>query len=63
MQKFDVIEVTLEPPRTVRVISAGEEEANAEAIAEMAVIRRGCKHSFFTTAAAGRYLDGDEYRP
>jgi hypothetical protein len=57
---FDVVEVntsTLE----VRVIARDKSEADAEAIIQMAVIRRGVEESFYTSAPPGRYDDGDKY--
>ena len=59
---LDVIEVQIKAPHTVRVIAEDKSEKNAEAIVEMAVMRRGVEHSFFTTAPTGTYRDGDELR-
>jgi hypothetical protein len=56
---LDVIEVQIKAPHTVRIIDRNKTERNAEAIIEMAVMRRGVEHSFFTTAPAGKYQDGD----
>ncbi len=57
---FDVIEVQFKKPRTVRLIAEGKSERNADAIINMAVMRRGVEEAFFTTAPAGKYKDGDE---
>lgn len=58
---FDVVEVELREPHHVRIIASGKTEKNAEAIVNMAVMRRGVEHSFFTTVEAGSYSDGDEF--
>ena len=55
---FDVIEVDFETHK-VRVLETGKSERNAEAVVQMAVMRRGVERSFFTTAPAGKYRDGD----
>lgn len=55
----DVIEVEIAPPHSVRLIARGKTPLNADAVVEMAVMRRGVEHHFFTTAPAGRYKDGD----
>jgi hypothetical protein len=57
--KMDVIEVEIAAPHRVRVIATGKSERNAEAIVDMAVMRRGVDHHFFKTAPAGKYRDGD----
>jgi len=59
MPLLDVIEVEFKPPHKVRVIDTKKTEKNAEAIVEMAVMRRGVEHSFFTTVPAGKFKDGD----
>lgn len=58
---FDVIEVEIKAPHTVVVIANNKTERNAEAIVGMAVARRGVEDSFFTTAPAGKYKDGDTH--
>ena len=59
---FDVIEVRFAKPRTVRLIDTRKTERNAEAIINMAVMRRGVETSFYTTVPAGKFKDGDKYR-
>lgn len=59
MDRFDVIEVTMAAPHTVRVIASDKTEDNAEAIVSMAVMRRGVQAHFFTKCAPGEYKDGD----
>lgn len=59
---LDVIEVQIRTPHTVRVMDRDMTERNAEAYINMAVFRRGVEHSFFTTAPAGTYRDGDEFK-
>ena len=56
---FDVIEVEIKAPHSVRLIAEGETESNANAIVQMAVIRRGVKDHFFTLTPAGQYRNGD----
>lgn len=58
---LDVLEVQLAPPHKVRVIDTEKTERNAEAIVKMAVMRRGVECSFFTTAPARKFRDGDSY--
>lgn len=55
----DVIEVQFAKPHAVRVIATGKTTKNAEAIVDMAVMRRGCAESYFTTCKAALYKDGD----
>ena len=57
---FDVIEVRMDT-NVVRVLDQGKTEPNADAIVNMAVLRRGVEESFFATCPAGRYQDGDTY--
>lgn len=45
---YDVIAVRLDD-KSERIIAERKTEANAEAIVEMAVIRRGCEVEYFTT--------------
>ena len=56
---LDVIEVEIAAPHRVRLIGVDKTERNAEAIVNMAVMRRGVEHHFFTTAPHGKYRDGD----
>ena len=60
MALFDVIEVRMDT-NAVRVLDQGKTEANADAIVNMAVLRRGVAESFFATCPAGQYQDGDTY--
>jgi len=59
-EQLDVIEVSIKSGR-VRVLATNKNEPNAEAIIDMAVIRRGVEEHFYTSAPAGRYQDGDVY--
>lgn len=56
---LDVIEVEIAKPHRVRVIASNKTEANAEAIVNMAIMRRGVEAHFFTTCPTGKYQDGD----
>ena len=53
---FDVIAVNLTTGKK-RHIATDKTERNAEAIVEMAVMRRGVDEEFFTTVPAGTPLD------
>lgn len=57
---MDVIAVNYNTKK-VRIFARGKSEANAEAIIEMAVMRRGIEEEFYTTSDDGRYNDGDTY--
>lgn len=57
---YDVIAVSLKDNRT-RVISTNKSLRNAEAIRDMAVIRRGVDEEFFVEVPAGMYDEGDQY--
>ena len=59
---YDVIAVSLKDNST-RVISTNKSLRNAEAIRDMAVIRRGVEEEFFVEVPAGKYDDGDQYLP
>lgn len=61
--RYDVIAVTIAEPRTVRLLAHDKDGRNAEAIIGMAVVRRGVRTEFYTTALHGKYRDGDEYAP
>lgn len=61
--RYDVIAVTLVEPRTVRVLAHDNDGRNAEAVIDMAVLRRGVEREFYTIALHGRYRDGDKYAP
>jgi len=55
---YDVLAVNIETS-VVRVIDRNKTERNAEAIVNMAVMRRGVDVEFFTTAPAGKYRGGE----
>ena len=55
----DVIEVEITSPHKVRVIAQNKTDADAEAIINMAVLRRGVESVFFTKTTVGSYQDGD----
>lgn len=57
----DVIEVNIST-KVVRVLASGKSEQNAEAIIEMAVMRRGVEDCFYKAVPADQYRDGDTYR-
>lgn len=59
-QAYDVVAVSLST-LTVHILNEGETERDAEAIAEMAIMRRGAGEEFFSKALAGKYRDGDQW--
>ena len=61
-EMFDVIAVNLKT-RAVRLMAERKNERNAEAIENMAVIRRGCDEEYFDTVPTGKYKEGDKVRP
>lgn len=58
---FDVIAVNIET-KIVRLMAESKSERNAEAIIDMAVMRRGVETEFYTFSPAGKYHDGDTLR-
>lgn len=58
---FDVLEVEMAEPHRVRVLATNRDEKNANAISDMAVMRRGIENHFYVVAPAGKYLTGDQY--
>lgn len=58
---FDVVAVGLKTNK-VRMMAEGKTARNAEAIVNMAVMRRGVDEEFFSEVPAGRYKEGDEWR-
>lgn len=59
---FDVIEVDIVTRKVRMMTDEPESERNAEAIKNMALMRRGDDTNFFTTVPAGKYADGDIYK-
>lgn len=58
---LDVIEVQIKAPHAIRIIDRNRDERNAEAVVNMAIMRRGVEDHFFTTVPAGKYRDGDHF--
>jgi hypothetical protein len=58
---FDVIAVNIET-NEIRLIAENKSDRNAEAIENMAVLRRGVKHEFFATVPHGKYKNGDSWQ-
>ena len=56
---FDVLAVDIKTS-VVRIIAADKTEENAEAIVNMAAMRRGVEKEFFCTCLHGTYKDGDK---
>jgi len=57
---FDVVAINLEN-HTVRVFYRNKDERNADAIINMAVIRRGVEKEFYVKTTPFQYNDGDKY--
>lgn len=57
---FDVVAVRFDNGR-VCVLDTNQTHRNAEAIRDMAVLRRGLEESFYSEAPAGMYQDGDKW--
>lgn len=62
MSDFDVVQVNF-ATKAVTLMATNKSERNAEAIIDMAVMRRGIEEGYFTLAPAGRFKDGDTYIP
>jgi hypothetical protein len=58
--KYDVLSVD-QKTNVVTVIAEDKTLRNAEAIVEMAVIRRGVESEIFIEVAAGNYKTGEQY--
>ena len=59
---FDVVAVRIEAPHTVRIMAERETERNAEAVVNMAIMRRGVGEEFYKEVPTGTYKDGDLLR-
>lgn len=57
---FDVVAVNMDS-NLVRLLAQRKSEKNAEAIINMAVMRRGLDTEFFSECRTGKYKDGDEW--
>lgn len=57
---FDVVAVRFDNGR-VRILDKHKTLRNAEAIRDMAVLRRGLEEAFYSEAPAGMYQDGDKW--
>ena len=57
---FDVVAVDLKTLK-VRLIAENKTERDANAIEEMAVIRRGVKQEFFSAVKHGAYKEGQQW--
>lgn len=58
---FDVIAVNMETDK-VRLMAKNKTRWNAEAIENMAIMRRGVDEEFFTVVEAGKFSEGDSYK-
>jgi hypothetical protein len=62
-QLFDVVAVEIGTGRVGHVLAERKSARDAEAILEMAVIRRGVVTHFYATAKAGAVKVGDSWPP
>jgi hypothetical protein len=59
---FDVVAVNMDAS-TIRFLARGKTEGNAEAVVNMAVMRRGVDEEFYAAVPAGMYAqDGETWR-
>lgn len=58
---FDVVEVEI-ATRKVRVLATAKTWENADAIVNMAVMRRGVTHHFYKAVVAGSHQDGEKLK-
>ena len=61
MTLYDVVAVNLKTNK-VRIFGQNKSERNADAIINMAIMRRGVDEEFYTTAKPGQYKEGDCYQ-
>lgn len=52
---YDVVAVEIANPENIMVMERNKTECNAEAIVNMAVMRRGCDTDFYKTVPAGTH--------
>lgn len=57
---YDAIAVNIDT-RKIRIFGENKTKRNAEAISNMAVMRRGCDEEFYTEVPSGKYAEGDTY--
>ena len=60
MTLVDVLAVNIKTNR-IRLFGQGKTERNAEAIINMAIMRRGVDEEFYTIAELGKYQEGEFY--
>lgn len=58
---YDVVAVSIATGKVEELVAQGKTFRNAEAVENMAVMRRGCDVHFFATVTAGRYQEGDRW--
>ena len=59
-ETFDVVEVTF-GGKVINVVAVEKTARSAEAIVDMAVLRRGVDRSFFASVPASTHAVGDTY--
>lgn len=60
MDRYDVLAVDLATKR-VSLMAPDLTEPNAEAVVQMAVMRRGVEEAFYVAEPAGLYAEGDTW--
>lgn len=58
---YDVVEVEI-ATRKVTVLATAKTWENADAIVNLAVVRRGVTHHFYKAVIAGSHQDGDRLK-
>jgi hypothetical protein len=57
---YDVIEVDIKANKVSAILAEKKSPGNAEAVVEMAVMRRGCFDVIYDIVMSGKYRVGDE---
>lgn len=57
---FDIVAVNFDT-NIIQMMGVGKTRKNADAIEEMAIMRRGVEECWYTVVEAGKYKDGDIY--
>jgi hypothetical protein len=63
MELFDVVAVDIATRRVVALFGERKTLRNAEAIVNMAVMRRGVDEQFYAEVPTGKFKAGDVYLP
>jgi hypothetical protein len=58
--KRDVVAVNMETNK-IEILARSKTERNAEAIVNMAIMRRGVETHFYSEVPVGKYKEGDDW--